>query len=176
MFELKEVKATLAHLNLRDEKHGEDTVLAVDVKMTADVTNDFLLMLSPTLKSSLYQREDEAEGQQPLIADAGHMPSLRYPEMGTIPWTGTMSAEFTIHGAKRAKDFTLSGKVNNLKLATKEGGTVAIEFRVQISGPTPQDVAALTERRGDVTISVVPVEDDGAAAGGGDGDGGSGDE
>ncbi len=44
-FNLEKHTAKIAHINLREERHGDDPVLAVDIKVTADVPNDFLSYL-----------------------------------------------------------------------------------------------------------------------------------
>jgi hypothetical protein len=119
-FHLENHAAHIGHLNLREEKHGEESVLAIDIKVEADVANDFLSYLSPTLKWSLY---DKPEKQQDLIEDANHLPRLRYPEMA------------------------------------KDGGTIALTFRVQVL-PTPKQAGALPTFLGkDTKISVRPAEE-----------------
>ena len=105
MFELSKHKCKIAHLNIREETHGEDKVLAEDIKIQADVPNDFLSYLAPTLKWSLYDKPDGAQGE--LIKDAGHMPRLRYSFFPPLAITGRMDkANFTVHGAKKADDLT----------------------------------------------------------------------
>ena len=155
-FHLEKPAAKVAHINLREEKHGEEAVLAVDVKITADVPNDFLSYLSPTLKWSLYDKEP---GQGELIPDDTHMPHLRYSALGDLKWDGDMpKAVVTIHGLKKVYDFELVADVNNLRLEPKEGGTVAIAFRLQLL-PTAGQSAALVGYLGkEVKISVVPAE------------------
>lgn len=99
MFELLKHKSKIAHLNIREESHGDDKVLAEDIKVQADVPNDFLSYLAPTLKWSLYDKPSNAQGE--LIEDAGHMPRLRYSQLSALAWDGSMAkAAFTIHGAK----------------------------------------------------------------------------
>ena len=155
-FHLEKHAAKVAHINLREEKHGEEAVLAVDVKITADVPNDFLSYLAPELKWSIY---DKQPGQGELIPDDTHLPHLRYPQLGELKWDGDMAkAQVTIHGAKPTHDFNLDADVNGLRLEPKEGGTVAITFRLQLL-PTSGQSAALVGYLGkEVKISVVPAE------------------
>ena len=157
-FSLKKQSAEVAHVNLREEKHGEDPVLACDVKVVADVPNTFLSQLSPTLKASLYQAEGVgAELQAPLLEDGTHLPVLRYPQLGTLKWDVKMGgATLVLHGAKKADDVRLAGEVNELRLVPKEGGTVEITFRLQFI-PEPEQVAAVGALLGRQTkVSVLP--------------------
>ena len=155
MFNLSKHISKIAHLNLREEKHGEDTVLACDVKIEADVTNDFLSYLSPTLKGSLYEKLND---QGELLND-GHMPTLRYPALPDLLWDGTMEAEFIIHGEKKSGDMVFDASVTKLHLGCKEGGTVTITFRVSLH-PTAEQSGRLAALLGqDAKVSVHPPED-----------------
>lgn len=141
----------VAHLNLREEMHGEESKQAVDVKLSASVPNDFLSYLSPTLKWSLY---DKAE--QPDLADDGkHMPRLRYPEMASIKWGGEMQrADVTFHGAKEKFDWAVDAKVGKLVLDCLDGGTVQVTCNVTFY-PKPEQVGALAGILGrDVKVSI----------------------
>jgi hypothetical protein len=53
-FELED-KVKLEHVNARREKHGEQLVTALDLKITADTGNDVLAFLNPDLKNVLYR-------------------------------------------------------------------------------------------------------------------------
>ena len=101
MFTLKKQVAVLAHINIRDEKHGEDNVLAMDLKITADMPNTFLNQVAPGLLPALYKAED---GQAPLLDD-GHMPVLSFDGMDPVVFnTNIVDANFVIHGAKKADE------------------------------------------------------------------------
>jgi len=129
-FNLQKHASKIAYVNFREEKHGEESVLAVDVKITTDVPNDFLSYLSPGLKAAVYEKE---LGQRDLIADDNHLSHLRFPDLGTLAWSGTMvRAAVVIHGVKKSQDLELVADVTKLKLDPKEGGTVSITFTVQL--------------------------------------------
>lgn len=129
-FTLQKIAAVLAHVNLGEEKHGEEDVLRYDLKLTADVGNDFLTQLEPTLKAALYRAEGESGEQAPLIDDGTHLPVLRFPAMGTIAWEGRMPmAKVLISGGR--KKIALEADVDKVRLVPKDGGTVALTFRVQ---------------------------------------------
>lgn len=159
-FTLKKHPAKVAHVNPREEKHGEEPVLGCDIKISADVPNSFLTQLAPTLKSALYKAEgDEAGTQRPLIDDGTHLPVLMYPQLGDLAWDVKMvGARLILHGAKKVDDVEIVGEVNALKLAPKEGGTVAILFRCQTE-PAPAQVAAVCALLGQqVKVSVLAGE------------------
>lgn len=141
-FSLAKQKVRLTHINLREEKHGpEETVLAVDLTFTADVSNDFLSELDPTLKWSLYDKSPNED-----LDDKGknHMPVLRYSLLGELHWKADMiDAAVVLHGAKKADNLEFTAKVNKLVLDPKEGGTVGLHFRVQ-TPVTPDQAGALT--------------------------------
>lgn len=164
MFELSKHKCKIAHLNIREETHGEDKVLAEDIKVQADVPNDFLSYLAPTLKWSLYDKAQDAQGE--LIEDAGHMPRLRYSQLPPLAWAGEMKkATFVIHGAKKADDLVFEADVDKLVLDCKDGGTVAIKFSAAVY-PTAEESGRLAALLGqEHKVSVRPFSD---AAGAGD--------
>lgn len=151
MITLKKQKAKLAHINIREEKHGEDDVLAMDLKITADMVNTFLNQIAPGLMLALYKGEDE---QQPLLDD-GHAPVLRFPGLEPLvmdlPEPG---AKFTIHGAKKSDDIEFEAKIKKIQLECKEGGTVSIMFKAQVL-PDPEPAGKLPIMMGtEVKVSV----------------------
>lgn len=86
------------------------------------------------------------------------MPVLRHPFLGTQHFDGVQmgSARVTFHGPKKADDVQIAGAVNQLVGDLKEGGTVAIVFRVQFL-PQGAEVGQLSELLGrDVRVSVQP--------------------
>lgn len=175
MFKLSMAVAELAHINLRDEKHGEESVPCTDVKFLADVPQSFLTQLHPDLLGCLYKPEGDAAGeQQPLLDGAEHRPLLRFPKLPRFPWAhGAFKAEMVLHSAKKRDEYRTVGEVDKLVLEPKEGGTVMLTFRVKLTGTEPGDVAALVAKRGSVELSINPVEvEDGAGGEGGQNDGG----
>lgn len=157
MFDLRKQAAKLVHINVREEKHGDDPVPAVDLKITADLPNTFLAQLHPTLRWSLY---DKAATEDAL--DKDHMPVLRYTKMEPIHWKGEAKGGFfTVHapGDNAAKDLRFAATVNMLQLDCHEGGTVIITFRVQSSDVGAFVIGSLAGMLGqDVVVSVEPPE------------------
>lgn len=153
MFELAKQSVKISHINSRLEMHGEEEVLAVDVKMSADVPNAMLDLLTPGLRQAIYDRGPQAD------IDDDHLTVVRFPSMPSFDWAaGLEAAEFVIHTGKKADDIAFSADVNNLKLTPKDGGTVSITFRAQIL-PEPEEVGTLTGLLGQkVKVTVKAAE------------------
>lgn len=151
-FALKKQKSVLEHLNTRAEKHGDQNMLAIDIKIVADVPNTFLNQLDPDLKASLYKAED---AQASLVEDAGHMPVLRFPSMAPFKYQVSMvKAKLTIHGAKKENDITFEVKITDIKLDCKHGGTVELTFSAATL-PEAEEVGTLSGMlKQDVKVSV----------------------
>lgn len=156
-FSLKKQPSKVVHINVREEKHGEEAVLAVDVKVQADVSNDFLDQLSPGLRAALYRKEGEEPGENTDL-EAGHLAVLRFPQIMPFEWKDEMvDAKVVIHGHSKADNIDLSGDVNQVRLAPKEGGTVELTYRVQVL-PTPEDSGRLAAVLGKkAKVSVAPA-------------------
>ena len=153
MFGLKRQTAKVAHLNVREEKHGEESVVAVDVKIQADVGNDFLEALSPGLRAALYTAEG---GQLKGMEDSYSV--LRFPQLSPLDWETPMAGcVLILHGAKKANDFGFKGAVSKpLRLDAKEGGTVTITFQVAVH-PNEAELGALSSLLGRSTkVSLRP--------------------
>jgi hypothetical protein len=146
MFTLTAQQCKIAHINFREEKHGDESVTAVDVKVTSDMSNDFLSYLSSTLKGSLYGPPDSSVQGSIIHDNPGYMPRLLYPEMGMIKWSGEMKkAQVCLHGATKKSNLVFDCDVNKLSFITKEGGTVEVAFRLQVvpEGPVLGKLAAM---------------------------------
>lgn len=158
MFQFDQQKVVLTHINTRQEKHGPDELaLVVDLAIHANLSNDFLTQLAPTLKWSLYDKPVDGD----LAQDAGYAPVLRYSQIAHIKWTGDMvGAIVVLHGTSKAKTLEFEAKVNKLVLECKDGGTVSIAFRVQ-TPVTPEQLALLCELLSkEFPISVMKAAED----------------
>lgn len=151
---LEKVKGKVLHLNVRDETHGEEPVMAVDVKCQFDLPNTFLDRLSPGLRAALYLPEGEQlEGVEvPLTI-------LRFPQLKPLDWDlPVVDGAFVLHGARKADDLLFEGSVKKAwVLAPKEGGTVEVTVQVAVL-PEPEELAKLgTFLKREVKISLRPV-------------------
>src|SRR3990167_6594695 len=106
-FTLTRQSSKVVHLNVREEKHGEESVVAVDVKVQADIGNDFLDALAHGLRAALYA----AEGGQ-LAGVEEPLSVLRFPQIEPIHWEAPMPwCAFVVHGLKKAEDLEFTGEV-----------------------------------------------------------------
>jgi hypothetical protein len=142
MIEFVEREATLSHLNIRDEKHGKETVVAVDVKLKIDLPNTLLNTLADGLLLSMYGPED-VEGE--LFKD-GHLPRLRYPGMEPIKFD-LGETMVLLHFPRVTHDIELVGIVKKITAECKEGGTVTFVFSVA-STPSSDVIGALSSMLG----------------------------
>lgn len=139
MFNLERARATVKSVNLRAEKHGDDEVPAVDIKLALDRPSTDLAMFGPRLRTALFWRdpeqhpEDLLDGIDPML----ELPNLVAPELRG-PFA--LSAEYV--GAEVEIDYGLGGpsnivletaKVNRLRVEPREGGSVELTLRVQAS-------------------------------------------
>jgi len=131
---------TIAHVNLRTERHGDEEVGAVDVNMEAAMPNGVLSKFSPTLRDCIYTYD---EGSTRDMVDDSFKPHLMNPQMGEIKWDFKIArAKFEVHDDNDLGYFAFCDvKAGKFSFACKEGGTVHVKFQVQISKPTPEEVA-----------------------------------
>ena len=152
MFDLDKKDCTLVHINLRDEKHGEENVLAVDLKFKGDFDGDILAEFAPDLRHSLYKM---AEGGD-LADQASTVPTaLRFPKM-----IQPLKFDMDIIGAAVTLAYGLGDldldtcDVNNFKLECHDGGTVSVTYRVQAK-PTGDQLAKISMMLGSaVSVSI----------------------
>lgn len=164
MFNLDHTLIKLMNVNPRTEKHGQDDVLAVDLKIEWRTSNDVLAKFSPTLKDSLYCKAESPQGE--LVEEVQHTPNLRHPFMGAFKWALEIPcAEFRVHhGIRDDNDIVFAeAKVNHFAFECQEGGTIAIFFRVQVLPDEIQIAKLMTLLNKEVHVSLeitMPTIDD----------------
>jgi hypothetical protein len=126
---LDPITATLKSVTPRTECHGEDTVVAISMRMTIEGPNTLLDALSPKLRHALYMAAPDQEQLPGLEAtpllrfDAFEHHALKACFEG---WTLKVD-----HGIEEDDPITLGGaKVDAFRIDAKQGGTVALSFRV----------------------------------------------
>lgn len=128
----------IAHMNIRTEKHGEEDVTAVDLKLLVDLPNDYLEDLAPGLLEALYHRD----ASRPDLLERLSMP--RFPNLGAIPWNASVEDwELTIELYDGLSDYILSVDLDKLSFECKQGGTVVFRMRAKLY-PSQKDIAAIT--------------------------------
>lgn len=133
--------AKLSSVNVRSEKHGAELVPASDIRISIDAPNSILDKLDPNLKSSLYfAAEEPPEGtEEEFDAVEGHsnLPNLLFPKLeGPHKWDfkGAGYELIIDYGLGGDSDLIIHGcEVNNVSFLCKEGGTVELSFRVQVT-------------------------------------------
>jgi hypothetical protein len=129
-FEKELVK--IAHVKHRIEKHGDEDVPAVDIKIVYRTTNDVLAHFSSTLKSSLYYLDESVQGD--IIRDPSHLPNIKNPKLEPLKWKDKHEhVDFRFHqGVREADDIVFAdAKVSKFVIHPMEGGSTTIEFLLQ---------------------------------------------
>jgi hypothetical protein len=164
MFELRtNTPLHVVNVKPRRERHGEDDVPAVDLKLRWEAPNDVLSLFDGHLLYALYRGGDapeapELDGVEPISA----LPFLRFPKMLPIKWDEEQTGcTLTIdHGMGGKSNMKLQDcKVNHFRLDCKEGGTVIVEFRVQTNKADEKQMGRLCSLIGqDIEATFAPPE------------------
>lgn len=145
MPETREV--TCAHVNIRDENHGDEKVLAVDLQFWMEGSNDLLELFHPDLRRAIYCNKAADAGQVELDEKLAVLPNLRIPGQ---PEKLRFGGDEKHGGYRMVCDYGLGDETANIDLTEcvvakkwyepKEGGTVRIGWRVSYAGEALQDV------------------------------------
>lgn len=122
----------LAHINVRPERHGEESVTAIDLKCVRTAANSELAMFHPRLPKMLYWRSKDTTDQKEIEGVEQILPDLRFPELGTLAWEHEFTARVEIECV--AGSLVLNPvKVNQFRIEPSQGGSVDTTFRLQTS-------------------------------------------
>jgi hypothetical protein len=165
---------SLSNMNTRVEKHGVESVTAVDLNFVMDAANSILDMFDKKLLEALYEKrdsvDDDPQDEIDGIEEISNLPNLKFPSLAPIAWEKKGS------GYKLSIDYGLGGdrciniedcKVGKYKLSPKEGGTVEVKFQVQLeSGLTEAIIGKIAMMIGqEVSIELRAPESVGEPAG-----------
>lgn len=162
MFSLKHVEMTLANVNPRTEKHGDQDKLAADVKLEGQFKNDIIEDFAPGLLGLLYRKQEVTDaGQSTMDLDPDFLGALRFPFLGMpIKWGKEFAGyAFTLHKGIDEKSAIVHRlcKVDNFRLDCKEDGIVVLSLRVITYPETDHQIAVLCRGiQQAVTISLDP--------------------
>jgi hypothetical protein len=153
-----------SHLNIRDEKHGDESVPACDLTFLWATSNDVLAQFDGMLLHSLYGPPTAAADQGALdgVEPVSQFPTLRFPRMATITWDDKATGDLSIDYGLQGKPLELTTcKIHKFKIDCKEGGTVEIKFTVSCSaGLTEKTLGKLALLIGQqLDISITPSID-----------------
>lgn len=159
-FTLQRQACRLAHMNIRSEKHGDETRTAVDLELSLMTSNEALAMFAPSLRAALYKRaaDNSAADLADQMNDPDALTALAFPALGTLRWDGEIvGADVRLHFGIAKNDVRFeTAKVNKFRLSPANGGSVGIDFRVQ-SVASPDDVKRLsTMLEGEITVDLEP--------------------
>ncbi|WP_116791428.1 hypothetical protein [Achromobacter dolens] len=160
MFSIEEQTATLAHINVRTERHGEEPAGAADLKIQFTAGNGVLSEFPPRLRHALYKAEENpAQGS---VDGVKPEPTVRV--FGDLIEKIRLKHELV--GARVLIDFGLGGDsdieldtadVDGFAVEMMEGGSVVTTFRVKCH-PSGEQVKKLYEVLGnEITISITPA-------------------
>jgi len=142
----------LTNVNPRMEKHGPESVPAVDMNFIMDAPNDVLSYFDGGLLNALYTVRTEAQSDEQTEIDGldpvSHLPNLRFPKMSPIKWDWR-GAGYTLeldYGLGSGRNIVLETcEVGKFVIDAKEGGTVELKFQVQVTtGLTEQIIGKLS--------------------------------
>lgn len=158
-------KLHVVNVNPRREKHGDENVPAVDIKLRLEASNDVLSMFDGHLKSSLYFRAaaPAAQGQLDGVAPVSELPNLRFPRLEPIRWNDDRTG-YTLridHGLGGKSDLVLEGcSINAFGIECKEGGTVIVTLRVQADKVAEKELGKLCLMiDSDIEATLTPPEE-----------------
>lgn len=131
-FEYERQLTKITHINVGQEKHGDQDVNAMDIDFRWVTNNHALAMLSPTLKSSLFEKPDTP--QQEVNPDPDHLTVVKNPQMGPIKWDLKYeNARVVVHIGASGKGDVVFGdaKARKFVVEPKQGGTVIFSYQVR---------------------------------------------
>jgi len=161
MLALTKQKATLEHINVRTERHGDRPTGAVDLKFSFIESSDLLIEARPSLRSFLFKPEETPQEQ---IDDVEQVPTVR--RFGDL--IQGISLKCPIKGADVLIGFGLGGPsdidletadVKNHHVAIMEGGSCRYQLMVKAT-PTSEQVKKLFEvLGGEVDLTIILPKD-----------------
>lgn len=140
-------ECTCNHVSIRDENHGDEKVLAVDLQFWKEGGNELLDLLDPKLRTTLFWNKAAEEGQESLPEVLKVLPNLR---VHGLPESMRWGGEQKVRGYRMVLDWGLGDERSNVDLTDcvvgklwfepKEGGSCKIGWRVSYAGEALQDV------------------------------------
>lgn len=152
----------LLSLNVRTENHGDGLARAIDLKCHMDLPNSWLDQLDPSLLDMLFKPVEVEEAQGKLEGVA----SVTKPLLRTHRIKFPMALDLDYSGYQLTVDRGLGGSsnlvlqevsLNKVTINCKEGGTVELGFRLQISNVGDEVIGRLSSYiKADMFIALLP--------------------
>ena len=162
---INETNVSLAHINVRTEKHGPADIDAVDLDLHMTGENRKMLgLLHPGLCDALYHCADDDAGQATIDGVQNSVPDLRFPKLpDSIGWsdeaTGVDLTFIYGLGDDRSNIKLEDGKASVKRFEVEQGGSVTIVFRYSVAGYPDGVIDKLRKKlKQEVTITMVRPE------------------
>ena len=162
MFHTTAEPAELQALTTYSEKHGEERVSGLALKLSITQPNTVLDLFDPQLRAAFYRPNDVLSAQTDEPQADTPTPVLRFAALGGIRWTKQITgavveiAADDLLGESRVR--VTEATVDSFAFNMLEGGSVETTLRVKCK-PDPEDVGALYERlRQTVLVTITPPE------------------
>ncbi len=162
MFNTKNEPAELQALTTFSERHGEERVSGLALKLSITQPNTVLDLFDPQLRAAFYRPNDVLSAQTGEPQADTPTPVLRFAALSGIRWTKQITgavveiAADDLLGESRVR--MTEATVDNFAFNMLEGGSVETTLRVKCK-PDPEDVGALYERlRQTVLVTITPPE------------------
>jgi hypothetical protein len=156
---------TLSNLNTRVEKHGDESVSAIDLTINYDAPNSVLDNFQPGMLDAFYKEAEAGDDSQATMDgfEISTKPLLRFNRLGP------QKLDVELVGHRFAIEYGIDAEVGivlpdvnvgKFVLELKEGGTVSMKFRVQTStGLTEQIIGKLAMLISqEVRVTLTPPE------------------
>lgn len=159
MFALTAHEASIANINQRIERHGEDRALAVDIKFSMSTANNVLDHFDKGLREALFRKPGKGE-QQDLPINDNPLTAVKFPALEAQRLAHEFSGyELQIDGLLDATQpiILVDVKLKKFVADPKEGGSVELSFTAS-ANVEPDELSELGEAlvREDVRITLVP--------------------
>lgn len=168
-FQLDKHEASLANVNQRIQRHGDERRLAADIKFTLSASNEVLDSFDPTLRQDLFRKP--GAGEQPELPQIGgdRLTEVKHPALEPLKLSHAFKGyELHIAGLLEAGDpiVLVDVGLKRFVLDPKEGGSVEMTFTASAE-VKPVELAELSDAlvREDVLLTLIAPQ---RAAGGGE--------
>lgn len=157
-FVLVDHEADIENLNLRIQRHGEERILAADIKFSLSTANDVLDQFDPDLKKDLFRKP--GKGEQQNLEGMDGLTAVKHPALSVKGLNHEFSGyELAIAGLLEngESEILVDAKVKKFTIDPKEGGSVVLGFVVSVT-VDPDEAAELADAftRGRVRMSLSP--------------------
>ncbi|WP_186039711.1 hypothetical protein [Burkholderia gladioli] len=164
-FRFTKIKMKVTSINVRQELHGDEHCLAMDIGLEFNQSNRALDKLDGRLVEAFYWKSptgntEALEGVE-RITD---LPNLRFEHLVTpLKWAEKYEEGlFRVHHGNKPSDdiVMLEAKINEIKFHPKEGGTTLFTVRVQCNPDEAQVARMCALLQSEITGTIDSDPDD----------------